>query len=209
MNYKLQLAAALLTVFSICSCNNDKADQKKSVAEEKKVNSKDSVKPNQSTTASVKPPVLNIIDTVSLRRIVLCLKDSAATMEGVGTKLAAVYGKVSKIAADGKCNISGAPMAWYKTQKAPYFFEAGLPVDKKPVKIPAGLIVKEIGQEPVMVAHFFGPYDLLPQAYEALKDWTNSQKKVMNGEPYEIYVGDPAVQKDPYKVQTDVVFPIK
>jgi effector-binding domain-containing protein len=46
-------------------------------------------------------------------------------------------------------------------------------------------------------------------AYEAAADRMKSGNAKADGAPYEIYIGDPMVQKDPYKVQTDVVFPVK
>ena len=101
-------------------------------------------------------------------------------------------------------------MAWYKSQKAPFFFEAGIPVDKKPAKLPAGVTLKQIGVDSVIVAHFYGPYDLTGQAYTVLQDWIKDHKKKAIHPPYEIYVEDPMDKngklKDPYKVQTDIVF---
>ena len=109
--------------------------------------------------------------------------------------------------------VAGQPMAWYNTQKAPYYFEAGIPVEKKLGKLPSNIFIKEIGVDSVTVAHFYGPYDLLPDAYDAMKDIMKDRKKKTKGKPYEIYVGDPmdkdGKMKDPYKVQTDVVFPWK
>ena len=156
-------------------------------------------------------PVINIGDTLSLKRMVLTMKDSAATQQRVSMKLADIYGtKLGAFIKKNNLKISGAPMAWYKGTTAPYFFEAGLPVDKKPAKLAAGIYLKQIGIDSIVVAHFYGPYDLLPQAYDALKDWLKDHKKTIKGAPYEIYVDDPrdatGKLKDPYKVQTDVVF---
>ena len=101
-------------------------------------------------------------------------------------------------------------MAWFIGKKAPYFFEAGIPIDKKPAKLPKGMFIKEIGIDSIIVAHFYGPDELLPTAYEALTDWMKDRKKRMKGSPYEIYVDDPfetdGKPKDPYKVKTDIVF---
>ena len=70
--------------------------------------------------------------------------------------------------------------------------------------------IKEIGTDSITVAHFYGPYDLLPDAYDALKDIIKNRKKKIKEKPYEIYAGDPidkdGKMKDPYKVQTDVIF---
>lgn len=206
----LILPALFFTVM-LCSCgdssNSSKPTGKDSTG--KNSGSKDTSTEKTQPTANKKPPVINIIDTVSIKRTIICLKDSAASMDRVGAKLGAIYGKVSKAVEEGKCKVTGAPMAWYRSEKAPYFFEAGMPVDKKPAKLPAGAVIKETGQEQVVVAHFFGPYELLSQGYDALKEWMTSHKKEAAGAPYEIYIGDPGIQKDPYKVQTDIVFPIK
>lgn len=142
------------------------------------------------------------------------MKDSAASAERIGVKLAAILGfKLAAVIKKNGLKTNGKPMAWCNNTKAPYFFEAGLPVDKKPTKQPSNVFTREIGVDSVVVAHFYGPYELLPQAYEALSDWMKSHKKTMKGKPYEIYVDDPVDKdgkpKDPYKVQTDVVFPWK
>lgn len=161
-------------------------------------------------TDAQKPPIINIIDTVTVAKTVLCMKDSAANTERVGMKLAVIYGeKLGKCLADNKMTMAGPPMAWYKTQKPPFFFEAGVPVSKKPSKLPAGVFVKEIPAGSVVIARFFGPYDKLGMAYETVAERLKANKTATTAPPYEIYVGDPGIQKDPYKVQTDVVFPVK
>ena len=156
-------------------------------------------------------PIINISDTVSIKRTILCTKDSAATFERIGTKLGEMYMvKLGAVIKKNGIKVTGQPMAWYTTNKAPYFFEAGIPVNKKPTKITSSLFIKEVGVDSVTVAHFYGPYNLLPQAYDALKNWMIEHKKKLYGTPYEIYVSDPVDKEghliDPYKVQTDVVF---
>jgi len=173
--------------------------------------SNDTSTPAPAVEAPTRGPVINIMDTLSVKRWVLTMKDSAASMERVGLKLGEIYGaRLGEVIKKNKLKVTGSPMAWYKGVKAPYFFEAGLPVDKKPSKLPKGVYVKEIGIDSIVVAHFYGPYELLPQAYEALEDWLKDRKKTKKGQPYEIYVGDPMDENgqpnDPYKVQTDIVF---
>jgi len=200
----------LLPLLVACGAN----DQQKNTA----VNEADSTKTPINIPPPVKelakPPIINITDTLSEKRTVIYIADSAATIERLWVKLPEILGfKLSAVIQKNKINIAGRPMVWYLTQKPPYFFEAGIPVDKKPARMPAHIKIREMGIDSVTVAHFYGGYDLLPQAYDALNDWMESRKKKLNGRPYEIYVDDTrdkdGKMKDPYKVQTDVVFPWK
>ena len=63
----------------------------------------------------------------------------------------------------------------------------------------------------VTIAHFYGPYSLLGQGYDAVKERLKDEKKSAKGAPYEIYIDDPVDKNgkavDPYRVRTDIVFP--
>jgi effector-binding domain-containing protein len=168
--------------------------------------------PKPSDIKVTRPPIINIIDTVSPKRIVLVMKDSAANTARISLKLAQIYGvKLADVIKKNNLKVTGAPMAWYRSQKAPFFFEAGVPVNKRPAKLPAGVKVKEMGVDSVVMAHFYGPYELTPQGYDAIKERLKDIKKSAKGAPYEIYVSDPVEKNgkpiDPYKLQTDIVFP--
>ena len=171
-------------------------------------------KPNRSEakTPDKKSPIINLVDSVAPRRIVLCIKDGAATFEGISLKLAQIYGgKLTEVFKLNALKPTGVPIHSYSTHKAPYFFEAGMPVSKRPTKLLPGVTVKDIPADSVIMAHFYGPYDLLNVGYDAVKEWMKDHKKRSTGTPYEIYIGDPIDNKgkpvDPYKVQTDTVFP--
>lgn len=200
-------AAGLLIMANACNSGND---NKAPTGVKKDTVVKRAIKTEQTITPK-KATVINITDTLSSKRLVLCMKDSAANNQRIAIKLGEIYNvKLAAIIKKNRLKITGAPMAWYKSQKAPFFFEAGLPVDKKPAKLPAGVTIKQIGIDSVVVAHFYGPYDLTGQAYTALQDWIKDHKKRATQAPYEIYVDDPMDKdgklKDPYKVQTDIVF---
>jgi effector-binding domain-containing protein len=200
-----------LHILLLISCNNN--------GEQKTVNSgKDTVivkkekKDLPKAEPGKKPPIINIVDTVQTRRIVVYMKDSVSSMDRISIKLGQIYG--TKLAECFKKNVlksTGAPMAWYSTNKTPYFFEAGIPVNKKPLKLTPGVYVKELRPDSAVIAHFYGPYDLIHVGYEVLNDWLKDHKKHATGTPYEIYVTDPLDKKgkpvDPYKIQTDIVFP--
>ena len=212
MKYKGIASAIFFTMpllITINACSNA-GDNKKNGEIKSDTVIKTAIKREEPSIAK-KAPVINITDTISIKQIVLCMKDSARTSDRIALKLGQIYGvKLAAIIKKNKLKMTGAPMAWYKGQKAPFFFEAGVPIDKKPARLPAGTTIKQIGQDSVVVAHFYGPYDLTGQAYTALQDWMKDHKKKAIQPSYEVYVDDPMDKngklKDPYKVQTDIVF---
>lgn len=159
-----------------------------------------------------RPPVINITDTVGAKKWVILIKDSAATFDRIALKLGLIYGvKLPPVLKKGKLKPTGAPMAWYKTSKAPYFFEAGIAVDKRPTALPKGVLMKELAADSVTIAHFYGPYHLLSQAYDVLKDMQQQKHRKPTSPAYEVYIDDPMEKdgklKDPYRVLTDVIQP--
>ena len=200
----------LFLVFTI-SCKSKKEEVKPTVPGTTFIIKKDTARPAPDGSPQ-RPPIVNITDTIAARYIVLYIKDSASTSGRISQKLAKIYGvTLPEFIQKNKLSISGAPMAWYKTTKAPFFFEAGLPINKKPAKLPKGIFVKNVGGEKAVIAHFFGPYSITNMGYEALADFVKDNKKKRDGIPYEIYVTEPIGKDgkaiDPYKVQTDIVYP--
>ena len=201
--------AASLVLF--CSCNSD--NKKTTEANKDSVVSKKETRSQPKIAVSTKkPPIINIVDSVQPKRIIVYMKDSASTFERISMKLAQIYGsRLTEFFKKNSLKAAGAPMAWHLTHKAPYFFEAGMPVNKKPTKMIAGIKVRETTADSVVMAHFYGPYDLMNAGYDALNDWLKDHKRSLKEPAYEIYIGDPIDKKgkpvDPYKVQTDIVFP--
>jgi len=159
-----------------------------------------------------KPPIVNIVDTVVPKQTVIYIKDSAASSERLSQELFDLFEKrIPELGKSQNFKVTSPPMVWYKTQQAPFFYEAGISVDKKPAKLPKPYLVKNIGGDSAVIAHFFGPYEITIMGYEALNDWMKSNKKKRTSPSYEIYVSNPytagAKKADPYKVQTDIVFP--
>lgn len=201
-----------ITLLSSCSNNDKKSSAAKGDAIKPVHTNNPSPEKKKGETAAEKTAIINISDTVSPKRIVLYMKDSAKVFERISLKLGTIYGvKLADVLKKNNIKMAGAPMAWYKSQKAPYFFEAGVPVSKKPAKLPAGVFVREMNQDSVTMAHFYGPYNLLGQGYDAIKERMKDQKRTGNGAPYEIYIDDPVDKNgkpvDPYKVRTDIIFP--
>jgi hypothetical protein len=206
---KLYFSIFIISI-SLIACNDDKNKDKAKPT----VLVKKDVPLGKNDTITRSAPIINITDTTENSFYVLCFKDSAINTIRLSEKLGIIYGqKIDSFLNKSKISPIGPPMAWYKSQKAPFFFEAGIPVAKKIAKLPKGAYFKKLGGTRVVVAHFYGPYEETVQAYQALKEWIANAHKKNNGAPYEIYVDDPVDEKgnikDPYKVQTDIVFPYK
>ena len=205
---KTLILTPLIVIIFICYCTT-----KKSTPDETKIVMKnDKPRSKKDTTLVKNVPIINIADTVAMPLTFLCVKDSAVNGERLGQKLNSIYKqKLAEAIRKNKLNVLGAPVAWYKTQKAPFFFLAGIAVDKKPGKLPKGMILKKSEQSRIIVAHYYGPYTETNMAYQALKDWMVENKKTQNGEPYEVYMDEPLDKDgnpvDPYKVQTDIIIP--
>jgi effector-binding domain-containing protein len=211
MKKQFAITGLLVAFILINACSNNDS---KATTEKKNADTIKPVKQQKAEAPATKPAIINIIDTVATKRMVLCLKDSANSFNRVSLKLGQIYGvKLAELLKKNNLKMDGAPMAWYTTSKPPFFFEAGVPVAKKPAKLSGGAYVKELGADSVVIAHFYGPYELLSQGYDAVKEWMKEGKKKSTAAPYEIYIGDPMDSTgkmiDPYKVRTDIVFPRK
>lgn len=208
---KIAQLTGLISVILCLSCNSN---EKKEAPVSNDTLKKATTTPPKDKVSPKKPPIINIVDTVQPKRIIVYIKDSAATFERVNYKLAQIYGtRLTEFFKKNALKPAGSPMAWFITQKAPYFFEAGIPVNKRPTKQMPGIKLKETKADSVVLAHFFGPYDLKTVCYETMNEWMKDHQKHATYPAYEIYVTNPigakGKQMDPYKVQTDIVFPRK
>ena len=61
----------------------------------------------------------------------------------------------------------------------------------------------------VLIAHMWGPYDKVGEAYLAIEKWLKENNRKAKSPPFEVYINDPALVKDPSEIQTDVYQPIE
>ena len=161
-----------------------------------------------------KGPIINIIDTVEIKRLVLCVKDSAANKEIMKEKLSTIFKQtLADAIATGKLSQVGEPIVWYKSSKAPFFFEAGIPVNKAPAKMGKGMFMANTGGDSALISHFFGPTELSFIGYQTLSDVLTENNKKKTGISYEVYIDNKFLaaneKTDPYQLQTDIVMPYK
>ncbi len=162
------------------------------------------------TVTVAQEPTYTIEEITVARKIIVYVTDSANNSEEIGKKFMQIIpGELGGFLKKAGLKMMGPPLAWYNGPQPPFVFDIGAPVDKKPAATEGRIKVKEMEAGKAVVAHFFGPYDLVSKGYTAVAEWIKQHNKSVAAPPYEIYVGDPGVEKDPYKVQTDIVFPIK
>jgi effector-binding domain-containing protein len=211
----LRFTASLLTFLAagqFISCTEKKEEKNSATEKPVAVVVKNDKQTPREELKKEQTPVINITDTIAVKYNLLCIKDSALNSVRLSEKLAQIYGvRLAEAIKKNKLKAVGPPHAWYKTQKAPFFFEAGIPVDKKPAKLDKKMSYKQIGGDSAVVAHYYGPYEQTHIAYEALQEFLKDRRKKSIAPAYEVYIGDPIDAQgkavDPYKVLTDIVFP--
>jgi hypothetical protein len=197
----------LLSLFIlITSCGGSSDKPTSTITENKKETEKAVVKEIQ------KAPIVNIEDSIEINhKNILCIKDSAASNEGLTKKMAFIYSKkLVDVIKSNKLKITGSPIAWFKSQKTPYFFEAGIPVDKAPTKMGKGMFMKSTSSDSAFIAHFWGPNSIKAQGYDALNERVKDMKKTKSGDAYEIYnfvFDSTIISKDAYKLETMIIMP--
>lgn len=141
----------------------------------------------------------------------LLLIKSECKEEEISQKLGEIYGKIEAVLGPEKIQMIGAPMALYEEPaNGVYKFEAGFPVDKKPMKsLPNGIYYLELPEMPAAIAHFFGPYEKTMEGYTALEKFITENGKSINGKPMESYISDPMEAKTPLDIKTDIIWPVK
>jgi effector-binding domain-containing protein len=151
-----------------------------------------------------------IDEQIMPEQTVLIIKDSAGpkTYEKIFSK---GFGEIMKFVKDNKLKIVGHPFATYLKYDTVTMFSVmnmGIPVEKAD----KGKGRVQIASQPAgnaVVAYYFGPYDKTGPVYNALHKYCKEGGKVITGPPSEIYITDPITEKDPMKIETDIVFPVK
>jgi len=69
--------------------------------------------------------------------------------------------------------------------------------------------MNKIERSNVVTAVHYGAYERLPETYFGINEWMRSNKVVVVGPPWEIYLTDPSSESDPKKWETAIFFPIK
>ena len=165
---------------------------------------------NVSDTIPAQEPTVTIDEMSTLNLVVVYVTDSAATGEEIGKKFMQIIPvELGGFLKRHNLQMTGPPYAWYKSNPPPFYFDIGVPVNKEPDTIEGRIKFKQLLMGNAVVAHYYGPYERIEKGYRVAIAWIKEHHKTPTAAPYEVYVGDPGVEKDPYKVLTNIIFPVK
>lgn len=167
-------------------------------------------RPNNACITCAQAPRIIIEEKLIPEQTIVYVTDSASSYAGITQKFIQIIpAELGGFLKKNGLKMMGAPCAWYNGNKTPFVFDIGVPVNKTPSATEGRIKIKALTAGNAVVAHFYGPYDLTSQGYMAVETWLKEHNKKATGAPYEVYLGDPGIEKDPYKVLTDIIFPVE
>lgn len=202
----------LLAFLSACNGGNDfsttlPAQNNANPHVEKKDTTERTIVKNITTARA---PIINIEDTTISPFFLVAFKDSAANLNIFKTKLSKIITSKIKSGTDSASFVNlQSPVSVMKSKNAPYFFEAGFASNKKVKKTTSPIFQKTISGGKAVVAHFYGPYDIINIAYTSAEEYLSMRGYTKTGtglEAYEMQTLDSIGKNlNPYKIRTDII----
>jgi effector-binding domain-containing protein len=151
-----------------------------------------------------------IEEKVMPEQVVLLIRDSA-TMNTYSSVLDKAFGEIMMVVNKNKLTCTGAPFAIYlkwDSVTMSSVMDIGFPVQKAE-KAQGRIRIEKIPAQKAVIAIYFGSYDKTGAVYHILEQYIQESGMEIAGSPWEIYVTDPMAEKDPMKIETDILFPVK
>ena len=149
-------------------------------------------------------------DTTIPEQVTLVIIDSAG-IKDYEKVMGRAYMEIFKYLKSSGLKQTGPPFSiclkWDSVTKSSVM-KIGIPVDKEG-KNKDRIKAEKIPAQNAVMAYYFGPYDKIEPAYDALEQYCREAGKEMTGGPWEIYISDPMTEKDPMKLETRILFPVK
>ena len=139
---------------------------------------------------------------------ILFIADTASTTAAISDVLGKGYGELMQFVSADKLQPKKF-LAWYYAMRPPWPVDVAVETDKKP-ETTTGRIHSRIqpGGE-VIIAHMWGPYDQVSEAYIEIQNWLKENNRKAKGNPFEVYINNPDMVKDPSEIQTDIYQPLQ
>ena len=132
---------------------------------------------------------------------------STVELGGIGPFVARSIAEVARVLAGQGRPSTGPPFARYHRAGAEVFdVEVGFPTEAA-VTETGGVVASSLPGGPAAVMTYVGPYEEMEEAYAALVAWVADRGGKTAGDPWEIYLSDPAEEPDPASWRTEIVMP--
>jgi effector-binding domain-containing protein len=159
-----------------------------------------------SIAGKLPPYVIEMKDLKAFRYVSIRQK---CNWEDISQVMSGSYDKLMKYIQSSGAGMAGAPYAIYHSMKDGVIdLETGIPVNKE---LPGrGIIQAGIqNSSPAATVDYYGFYDNLGAAHEAIQDWLVKMNLELNGDPVEEYITDPTSEPDTLKWLTRIYYPVK
>jgi effector-binding domain-containing protein len=158
---------------------------------------------NLSIQDTVIPVKVQLEKTTMKDMFILFIADTAKTDEAIQGIFGKDYGELMQCAQQNKLQLLKF-MAWYHTTQAPWLMEVAVETNQIPSQVSGRIQSRTQEGGEVIIAHMWGPYDQLGQAYVQLETWLKENNRKAKAAPFEVYINDPAMVKNPSEIQTDI-----
>ncbi|MDP4290679.1 MAG: GyrI-like domain-containing protein [Bacteroidota bacterium] len=119
------------------------------------------------------------------------------------------YPALAKYISEKGAKSSGPPFAlYYKWENDHFDLDICMPVNKI-LKGDQSIKSGKLKGGKILTVKYYGPYEGTGRAHAAAMKWIQDNKNKIDGAAREVYVTDPMTEKDPAKVLTLIVYPIK
>jgi effector-binding domain-containing protein len=134
---------------------------------------------------------------------------ATTTQAGLGEFFMRAYPEVLGFMQSKGVQPAGPPFArYFKFSDEEVDVEGGVPVSGT-IDTAGDVVAGEIAGGRVASTMHLGPYEKLSEAYSAIEGFIKENGLKAAGPPMEIYWSDPQEEKNPSKLQTEVIWPIK
>jgi effector-binding domain-containing protein len=149
---------------------------------------------------------IHLLKTDSL--LYIGITDSCASEDKM-QRFKDVYNEILVFGARTGIDVTGRPIVIYhRLDEEPTVFELGVPINEK-VQVSGRIQYKTMQGREHLVANYFGAYDTLEDAHNAIQQWLTRHKRKTDGYPWEMYVTIPAAEPDTNKWLTRIYYPVE
>ena len=120
------------------------------------------------------------------------------------------YEEINQFLITKEFNVSEPPLVIYHSWTDTLVdIEVGVSIDDSKMIGNSRIKMNRIEKSNVVTAVHYGAYERLPETYFGINEWMRTNKVLVKGPPWEIYITDPSTESDPKKWETAIFFPIK